>query len=255
MDKNTKESTLLNLPLHILLDLLLNLDIHTIFTFLLTSKFINSFNQASLWRRLLSRDYAYHLISSPLPDDNPAFSLSTLKYIYDSPEESALNYEPDYKPKLTSAQLLLVNDCLNKCINHANLYKDLYLNVKRPPIEGQWIGDYHAHGNETLKLLQVGYELWAIKLTGDPNIPAKKVTWKVTMKKDWSYGRGTIHLADTGYQNPRWGPAEILILGVDRIILCAYFQEGNSWLKISLCCKKMINGNETPSFGIFSINV
>ncbi len=238
---------LLNLPSHILFEhFLLNLDLSSLLSLFSTCRTFYQLSKPSLWRNLLLRDYSYYLVTSPLPDDLPPFTLSQLNYIHESKEESILNYESDYKPTLSEAQSLLIKDFLLQETDYKLTYKNMKHLKKGLRLEGIWVGDYLVHGNEKLRLLQMGYEIWAIKLTGDPNIPAKKTTWKVKMKKDWSYGRGLIHLADDGFINPRWGPVEIMVIADDRIIVCGYYHYENVWLKVSLGCKKMLLGNETP---------
>ena len=238
---------LLNLPSHVLFEhFLLNLDLSSLFSLLSTCQTLYQMSKSSLWQRLLIRDYSYYLATSPLPDDLQPFTLSQMKYIPESKEEAILNYEPDYKPTLSETQRQIIKDFLLQETDYKLAYKNMKHLTKGLKLEGIWIGDYLGHGNEKIRLLQMGYEIWAIKLTGDPNIPAKKTTWKVKMKKDWSYGRGLIHLADDGFTNPRWGPVEVLVVADDRIIVCGYYQYDNIWLKMSLGCKKMLLGNEAP---------
>ncbi|KAL4434923.1 hypothetical protein ABPG74_021262 [Tetrahymena malaccensis] len=77
--------------------------------------------------------------------------------------------------------------------------------------KGVYLGDYDSHGIERLEAFQLGYFVFFIKLTGDPNIPEGKITFYMRLTEDLKKGIGYIQLADTGYISPRWGQAAISI--------------------------------------------
>ncbi|EAS07061.2 hypothetical protein TTHERM_00680680 (macronuclear) [Tetrahymena thermophila SB210] len=77
--------------------------------------------------------------------------------------------------------------------------------------KGVYLGDYDSHGIERLEAFQIGYFVFFIKLTGDPNIPQGKITFYMRLTEDLKNGIGYIQLADTGYISPRWGQAAISV--------------------------------------------
>ncbi len=74
---------------------------------------------------------------------------------------------------------------------------------------GVWRGLYGAHGWEYVSVTQHGFDLHAVKLTGDPNVPAGQETFHMRLQCDLRFGGGTIQLADHGFVNPRRGPANM----------------------------------------------
>ncbi|KAL6075954.1 executer 1 [Balamuthia mandrillaris] len=76
-----------------------------------------------------------------------------------------------------------------------------------PDLNGHWIGLYGSHGEELVKVTHYGYLVEALKITGDPNVPAGQITFRARMNETGRWGRGKVHLADTGFRNERWGLA------------------------------------------------
>jgi len=95
-------------------------------------------------------------------------------------------------------------------------WKDFYRDChSKPNLSGVWYGKYGGHGDEQVEVVQKGYLLSATKITGDANVPAGKQTWWMNLDHELKNGEGQIHLADTGYTNPRWGKATINIIDAD----------------------------------------
>jgi hypothetical protein len=46
---------------------------------------------------------------------------------------------------------------------------------------------------------QFGYRLFAVKETGDVNVPAGKITFEVLLSSSLQRGEGRIHLAESGF--------------------------------------------------------
>lgn len=206
----------------------------------------------NLWEFLILRDFPYFLTTSPLSIDRP-FTVPELE-IKTLPLDSAMSYPPDYKPVLTQSErqeaLKAVSE---KSIEFLKAkYREIFeLTQRSPSFSGNWIGDYSAHGLESLRLFQTGFTLFAIKITGDINVPASKMTWKVTLNSSFTHGRGVIHIADTGFMNPRWAPAEIQVLDNNRIIVAGCFPNlFGRWIKVSLGCTRKRTGEETTFMSI-----
>jgi len=124
--------------------------------------------------------------------------------------------EPDFSSVHTKIHLkygehLSKNDSHNKQpkpIDWKFIYKEFFSSINVTDI---WQAEYGVHGEETIQVVQEGYFIHAVKITGDPNVPAGKPTWNIVLFRDRMHGKGQIHLADTGYQNPRWEPAKMTI--------------------------------------------
>lgn len=129
-------------------------------------------------------------------------------------------------------------------------YRRLRLGVSHwnDPFDGVFFGNYGVHGTEVLQLRRemlasddgvIEEHVVATKLTGDPNVPAGRVTFRANisrrkrvsfsssamqswqMHKEYRYpeelqvrhlypGRGQI--ADEGFTDPRWVDGELLVL-------------------------------------------
>ena len=53
-------------------------------------------------------------------------------------------------------------------------------------LEGEWIGNYHGHFEEVIRIDSVQGRWVATKITGDENVPAGEITWRA----DAATGRG-----------------------------------------------------------------
>lgn len=95
--------------------------------------------------------------------------------------------------------------------------------AKKIKLQGAWEGDYEAHGLEKLKIYQSGYKLRAVKVTGDLNVPAKKVTWEIRLNADMTKGKGRIHLADIGFKNSRWATAYVGVNSERQLVISWFF--------------------------------
>lgn len=250
--KMEKNCSLLMLPQFLHDKIALFLPFNDLLKFLSISRSCSELlHHRNIWEFLLLRDFPYFLTTSPLSIDRP-FTVNELE-IKTLPLDSAMNYPPDYKPVQTQSErqeaLKAVSD---KSIEFLKAkYREIFVLTKRsPPFSGNWIGDYSAHGLESLKLFQNGFTLFAIKVTGDINVPATKMTWKVNLNSTLTHGRGVIHIADTGFMNPRWAPVEIQVLDNNKIIVAGCFPNLGRWIRVSLGCTRKRTGEETTFMSI-----
>jgi hypothetical protein len=113
---------------------------------------------------------------------------------------------------------------------------------------GEFIGDYHVHGYEIIKLEYsreeidshtLIHKLVATKVTGDPNIPAGQITWRVEEVEDIGHGdtngnsssnnrfivrsTGEGQIADYGYVNSVFIPGELVHYSDDYTCLVFVF--------------------------------
>lgn len=81
-------------------------------------------------------------------------------------------------------------------------------------LEGEWIGNYHGHFEEVIRIDSVQGRWVATKITGDENVPAGEITWRA----DAATGRGEGQIAGEGFTQPRFVPGHLEILSADRIV-------------------------------------
>lgn len=81
-------------------------------------------------------------------------------------------------------------------------------------LEGEWIGDYHGHFEEVIRIDLIQGRWVAIKITGDENVPAGEVTWRA----DATTCQGEGQIAGEGFTEPRFVPGCLEVLSPDRIV-------------------------------------
>lgn len=81
-------------------------------------------------------------------------------------------------------------------------------------LAGEWIGDYHGHFEEVIRIDFKEGRWVATKITGDENVPAGEVTWRA----DTATGKGEGQIAGEGFSHPRFVPGHLEILSPDRIV-------------------------------------
>lgn len=74
-------------------------------------------------------------------------------------------------------------------------------------IEGFYTARYGSHGTELVWLERDGWRLRALKLTGDPNVPAGEVSLDLLLARDVGRALGRVRLAEAGFRAPFWGVA------------------------------------------------
>ena len=79
---------------------------------------------------------------------------------------------------------------------------------------GEWIGNYRGHFEEVIRIDLIEGKWIATKITGDENVPAGEITWRVDPPT--CIGEGQI--AGQGFLQPSFIPGHLEILSPDRII-------------------------------------
>jgi len=220
------------IPDDIFAQIFLFLDLKSIGKCLLTCKSFNNLIDAQLWKTMILRDYIHFLYTEPLTEeelDSPT-KISQITTTYESEAEAASIFKNPFQNLSPE-----VREIINQRISSLPNPKEFYLKCHSlPNISGFWVGDYGGHGFELIRVYHQGYKVYAKKLTGDPNIPAGKVTWKMTFGEDGLRGKGELHLAETGFQNSRWSTAYIDISEKNTIQIDWFIQDSfGFWYKLT----------------------
>ena len=84
----------------------------------------------------------------------------------------------------------------------------------QPQLVGEWIGKYHGHFEEVIRIDLHDGKWVATKITGDENVPAGEITWRV----DPTTCIGEGQIAGQGFLKPSFVPGYLEILSSSRII-------------------------------------
>jgi len=197
-------TNLLDIPQEVILQIFSYLKPDSLQSLLLTCSQIYNIIESHLWKSLSLRDYLHFLCQTPLRIEET--NLYDFKSRLEQKEEAQKIISDPFKEPLSKDDLKKIEQAQSQIINWKSFYIDCYQKEKMN-LTGFWVGDYGDHGFELIRIFHKGYHVYAKKLTGDPNIPAGKLTWKAMLDKNLKNGKGEIHLADTGFQNPRWNTA------------------------------------------------
>lgn len=202
MDLETPQSYP-TVPSEVLLQVLSYLDAKSVSSCLRVCKSFYQTIEENLWKMLFFRDFSLFFSQMPLSEEE--FTLPTqpdqIQMIRTQPGELNNMLEEPCGKSLSDIQAQIMREASVQRRNWKGLYIFCYLKID---LNGEWIGDYGRHGFEKLRIYQKGYDVTAIKLTGDENVPAGQVTWKMTLDINQNKGKGFMQIAETGYKNPTW---------------------------------------------------
>jgi len=212
------------IPPDIFLQIFCYLDIKSINNCLSTCKTFYYIIEDRLWKILILRDYSHFLYIDPLSTEELQYPTreSDIQMIQANQLEHRVNHDNPFGDPLTEEEQNKINESISKITNFREFYKKC---CSFPNLSGYWIGDYSGHGFELIKIYHKGYKAYGKKLTGDPNVPAGKLSWKMTFGEDMMEGKGFIHLAESGYNNPRWSTAYIEAYEKDLVKIIWYVQD------------------------------
>lgn len=92
-----------------------------------------------------------------------------------------------------------------------------------PDLNGIFSAIYGDHGEELMQITHKGFFISVLKITGDPNVPAGKISWYATLCKSRKKGWGKIQVAEYGYLNPSWRGAFVDVIDKDKLELTWFF--------------------------------
>jgi len=177
----------------------------------------------SIWKALCLRDFPSYVNTKPLSMSHKAKFDEQFEREFIE-EQELRQHDQELSYSILNAKRFFYQST-DSVENEVEDWRTFYqLCEKTIDLNGYWTAEYGAHGEELIKVTHNGFYLNAIKVTGDVNIPAGKPTWNMTLYKEkTTEGTGELHLADTGYQNPRWGQASIEVKDKDNINVLWYF--------------------------------
>jgi len=220
------------IPKDVISQIFLFLDLKSIGKCLLTCKNLNNTIDTNLWKNLILRDHIHFLYTEPLTAQelDPPTQANQIVTTYETEAEASSIFQNPFKDLSPETK-----EIINQRISQLQNAKEFYLRCHRlPNISGFWVGDYGGHGFELIRIYHKGYKAYAKKLTGDPNIPAGKVTWKVTFGEDGLRGKGELHLAEPGFLNSRWSTAYVDISQENAIQIDWFVQDSlGFWYKLT----------------------
>jgi len=171
-------------------------------------KDFNALIDGKLWRYLSLRDYNNFLCTMPISEQasNLPTKASDIKTTYDDKNEAARAFLNPLKEPLSDNE----RDLLRRNLANMSSWKRFYIQCHNSfDLNGYWIGNYGNDGYELIRIYQKGYKVYAKKLTGDQNVPAGKLTWKMTLDRSLAKGKGEVHMADASFMDSRWSTAYI----------------------------------------------
>lgn len=220
------EKHILNLPQHILKEIILFLDTKSIIRFNSLSRTLFKLFDENLWKILAIRDHLYFLACDPTDENdirNPRTMREVEKIKETEVDANKIVNNPFDEP-LTAHE----RETLEKNIATVSNWRVFYIAHKlKPNLSGYFVGDYGGHGYEFIRIYHKGYKIYAKKLTGDVNVPAGKITWKGTLTRNFKLAKGYIHLANEGFLNSWWSNCNVEIRDNNTFVItwfpCEYY--------------------------------
>jgi len=114
-----------------------------------------------------------------------------------------------FQGQISNIQEHILREASIQLQNWKGLYVLCHMKID---LNGYWIGDYGRHGKELIRIYQKGYEVIAKKVTGDENVPAGQISWKMTLDRNLTKGKGFMQVAEIGYKNAAWVTAYLDII-------------------------------------------
>jgi len=211
MDLMTPEIHL-KAPSEILLQVLSYLDVESICSCMRVSRLFYQTVEESLWKVVFFRDFSHFLYQKPLNREELNFPTeeAQIKMIKKEPGDPyIISCEPYDNLPCPYIQQQILHEASIQLQNWKGLFILCHMKID---LNGFWIGDYGRHGKEVLQIHHKGYDIVAKKVTGDENVPAGEVTWKMTLDSDLTRGKGFMQIAEIGYKNPTWVTAYIDVI-------------------------------------------
>lgn len=223
-------------PSEVLLQIFSYLDIDSVRSCMTVCKTFNQTIEERLWKILFFRDFSHFLYQMPLheQDLSPPKEESDIQMVRKHHVDSSCTMEEEQQPmqeSMTDIQEQILREASIQLRNWKGLYILCYLKIN---LTGYWVGDYGRHGKELVKIEQKGYEVIASKVTGDENVPAGQITWRMTLDKNLTRGKGFMQVAEIGYNNPAWVTAYINVLDKNSIQVTWFvFDHFGNWYSLT----------------------
>jgi len=222
-----------SLPNELKVQVLSKLDHQSLRTVALVCKQWNELIGPTTWKELSIRDWPEFLQTCPMkadtlygPSSLEAEELAEQAYSRQKQGENDNEKSSDGSFAFCGMNGLIFGqeqdtDFHNSIVDWKSFYNSCLQTIN---LSGLWIAEYGVHGEELINVNHQGFVVLATKVTGDVNVPAGKTSFLMLLNRTCKVGRGRMHLADTGYKNPRWGKASIDVINNDKFNICWYIR-------------------------------
>jgi len=222
-----------NIPSEVLLQVLSYLDVQSIHACLRVSSVFFQVIEERLWKIIFFRDFSHFLYQIPLCDNELILPQkeSQIQMIRKQSFDPLQFHSEPLQEQLSKSKEQILQEASIQLRNWKGLYVLCYLNID---LNGYWIGDYGRHGKEIINIYQKGYEVIARKITGDENVPAGEITWKMTLDKDFKMGKGFMQVAEIGYKNAAWVTAYLEIIDYNSLQITWFIYDNfGNWYSLT----------------------
>jgi len=80
--------------------------------------------------------------------------------------------------------------------------------IKLSDLEGEWVGHYRGHTEQTIRFMVIDGWLVATKITGDEHVPGGNITFKANLNDN---GHGFGQVAEKEFRNSTWVPGRLIV--------------------------------------------
>ena len=81
-------------------------------------------------------------------------------------------------------------------------------------LEGEWIGHYRGHTEQTVRFTIENGWLTATKITGDEHVPGGEITFKANLN---NHGIGVGQVAEKEFRNSTWVPGKLVVIDKEHV--------------------------------------
>ena len=222
-----------DVPSEVLLQILSYLDVQSINACLRVNITFFQVIEERLWKIVFFRDFSHFLYQMPLGEQDlimPQKESQIQMMRKQSFDPLEFHSEP-FQEQLSVSKEQILEEAAIQLRNWKGLYVLCFMNID---LNGYWIGDYGRHGKEIIEIYQKGYEVIAKKITGDENVPAGEIIWKMTLDKNFKKGKGFMQVAEIGYKNPAWVTAYLDIIDCNSLQITWFIYDNfGNWYSLT----------------------
>ena len=198
------EYTSPKVPSDILLLVFSYLDVNSVSSCLQVCRNFLHTIEGKFWKIIFFRDFAHFLYQMPLSEEelNPPQREQEIQMLRkQSSDLPTGNINDHFENQIGHIQEQILQEASQTLTNWKSLYILCHMRID---LNGYWVGDYGRHGKELIHITQKGYEVIARKITGDENVPAGQIAWRMKLNRNLMKGKGFMQVAEIGHKNATW---------------------------------------------------